>query len=131
MASIDLTQETFDREVLESEQPVIVEFWAPWCGPCHAVAPVLEQIARERRGELKLVKVDVAEEPELAARFALASIPTIVLFEDGAPVAQAVGALRKPQLERALGLTAPSEHGRTAESGGLKRLVTRLAGRRS
>lgn len=95
-----MTTETFDRDVLASEQPVIVDFGAPWCGPCHAVAPVLERIAAERSEELSVVKVNIDEEPELAVRFGVASIPTILLFADGAPVAGAVGARNKAQLEQ-------------------------------
>ena len=107
MSSHAVTMETFERDVLRSEHPVIVDFWAPWCGPCHAVAPVLERIAAERSGQLSVVKVNIDEEPELAARFGVSSIPTIVLFEDGAAVAGTVGAKRKAQLETALGLSGP------------------------
>ena len=98
------TTVNFDTEVLASEQPVIVDFWADWCGPCHLVAPVLDQIAAERAGELRLVKVNVDEQPELAARYGVQSIPTILLFRDGRPAAAAVGAQPKKALEKALGL---------------------------
>lgn len=124
MPAIAVTSSTFQREVLASEQPVIVDFWAPWCGPCHAVSPVLERIAAERAGELKLVKVDVDEEPELATRFGITSLPTIVLFRDGEPVAGAVGARGKTQLERALGLARADG---PADNPGL---LARLFGRR-
>jgi thioredoxin 1 len=96
--------DNFDREVLQSEKPVIVDFWAEWCGPCHAVSPVLDRIAEERSGELKLVKVNVDEEPELAQRYGIVSIPTIVLFRAGEPAAAAIGAQPKPAIERTLGL---------------------------
>jgi thioredoxin 1 len=100
-----ITEGTFDTEVLESEQPVIVDFWAEWCGPCHAVAPVLDRIAEERAGELKLVKLNIDEEPEIASRYGIASIPTMVLFKDGEPAAAAIGAQPKGMLEKNLGLT--------------------------
>lgn len=99
-----VTDATFDQEVLASEKPVIVDFWAEWCGPCHAVSPVLERIAEEREDELKLVKVNIDEQPELAQRYGIASIPTMILFEDGEPKKAAIGAQPKTSLERQLGL---------------------------
>ena len=95
-----VTESTFEAEVLESEKPVIVDFWAEWCGPCHAVAPVLDRIAEERDGELKLVKVNIDEERGLAERYGIASIPTMILFRDGEPAAAAIGAQPKGALER-------------------------------
>jgi thioredoxin 1 len=103
-----VTTETFEAEVLQSEQPVIVDFWAEWCGPCHAVAPVLDKIAEERAEELKLVKVNIDEEQELARRYGIYSIPTIVLFKGGEPAAAAIGAHPKSKIEQALGLAAAS-----------------------
>jgi thioredoxin len=94
----------FETEVLESEQPVIVDFWAEWCGPCRAVSPVLEAIAEERRDELRVVKVNIDDEPALAQRYGVMSIPTIVLFKAGEPAAAAIGAQPKRMLERSLGL---------------------------
>ncbi len=99
-----VTEETFEQEVLHSETPVLVDFWAEWCGPCHAVAPVLERIAEEREGELKLVKVNIDEEQELAVRYGVMSIPTMMLFRDGEPAAAVAGAQPKGAIERALGL---------------------------
>ena len=99
-----VTEATFEQEVLNSEKPVIVDFWAEWCGPCHAVAPVLERIAEERADELKLVKVNIDEEQGLAIRYGVQSIPTILLFKGGEPAAAAIGAQPKTALERALGL---------------------------
>jgi thioredoxin 1 len=99
-----VTEATFDQEVLKSDQPVIVDFWAEWCGPCHAVAPVLDKIADERQGELKLVKVNIDEEQGLAQRYGIVSIPTMVLFKGGEPAAAAIGAQPKGALERSLGL---------------------------
>jgi thioredoxin 1 len=96
----------FEQEVLQSEKPVLVDFWAEWCGPCHAVSPILERIAAEREDELKLVKVNIDEEQDLAIRYGVQSIPTMILFKDGEPAAAAIGAQPKGALERALGLEA-------------------------
>ncbi len=101
-----VTESTFDQEVLTSDKAVLVDFWAEWCGPCHAVAPVLDKIADERGDELKLVKVNIDEEQSLAQRYGVASIPTMILFRDGQPAASAIGAQPKAALERSLGLTA-------------------------
>ncbi len=102
--AVEATEATFEQEVLESEKPVIVDFWADWCGPCHMVSPILDRIADERADELRLVKVNIDEEPALASRYGVMSIPTIVLFKDGKPAAAALGAQPKRALERALGL---------------------------
>ena len=102
----DVTEATWDDEVLKSATPVLVDFWAEWCGPCHAVAPVLDRIADERQGELKLVKVNIDQEQGLAMRYGIQSIPAMVLFKDGEPAAAAIGAQPKGSLERSLGLVA-------------------------
>ncbi len=104
--AIDVTEATFEQEVLQSDKPVLVDFWAEWCGPCHAVSPVLEKIAEERGDELKLVKVNIDEEQGLSMRYGVMSIPTMILFRDGQPAAAAIGAQPKSSLERALGLAA-------------------------
>ena len=98
-----VTQATFEHAVLDARGRVLVDFWADWCMPCHAVAPILEQIAEERN--LTLVKVDYDQERELAERYGVQSIPNMILFEDGEPRAQTIGALPKHALEQALGLT--------------------------
>jgi thioredoxin 1 len=99
-----VTEETFEQEVLSSDVPVLVDFWAEWCQPCHMVEPHLERIAEERDGQLKLVKVNIDEEQGLARRYGIASIPAMVLFRDGEPAAAAIGAQPKSALERSLGL---------------------------
>jgi thioredoxin 1 len=102
--STAVTESSFEQEVLQSDKPVIVDFWAEWCGPCHAVSPVLDKIAEERGGELRLVKVNIDEEPALAQKYGIVSIPTIVLFKSGEPAAAAIGAQPKSAIERSLGL---------------------------
>jgi thioredoxin 1 len=96
------TEATFEQEVLKAGEPVLVDFWAEWCGPCHAVSPVLEKIADERK--LKLVKVNIDENQQLQQRFGIQSIPHMILFEDGEPKAAAIGAQPKGMLEKSLGL---------------------------
>ena len=100
----NVTEQSFDAEVLQSDKAVLVDFWAEWCGPCHAVAPILNQIVEEREG-LRLVKVNIDEEPDLARRFGIMSIPTMILFEGGEPKAAALGAQPKGMLEKSLGLS--------------------------
>jgi thioredoxin 1 len=100
-----VTEETFDEQVLGSEQAVLVDFWAEWCGPCHAIAPVLDQIAEER-SDLKVVKLNIDEQPAVAQRYGVMSIPTLILFKDGEPAAAAVGAMPKTMLEERLGLAS-------------------------
>ena len=104
--AVSVTESTFDEEVLQSDKPVIVDFWAEWCGPCHAVSPVLDKIADERSDELKLVKVNIDEEQSLATKYGIASIPTMILFKDGEPSAAVIGAKPKGAIERDLGLVA-------------------------
>jgi thioredoxin len=99
-----VTEQSFEQEVLQSETPVLVDFWAEWCGPCHAVEPVLQRIVEERNGDLKLVKLNIDEQPALAARYGVQSIPMMILFKEGEPAAAAIGAQPKSSLEKALGL---------------------------
>jgi thioredoxin len=104
----DVSETTFDQDVIEGskEKAVLVDFWAEWCGPCHAVSPVLEKIAEEHKDDLKLVKVNIDENQNLAGRYGVMSIPTMILFKDGEPAAAAIGARPKSDLEKQLGLTA-------------------------
>lgn len=101
---ITLTEANFDQEVLSSETPVLVDYWAPWCGPCRQLGPVIEEIAGERADTIRVGKVNVDEHPELAKRAGVQGIPLVVLYRDGQRVAQAVGAQPKTALEQALNL---------------------------
>ena len=94
MSVIQITSDNFEAQVLQADCPVLVDFWAPWCGPCRMVSPVVEEIASEQPG-IRVGKVNVDEEPELAGRFGVMSIPTLVVFRQGRAVAQAVGARPK------------------------------------
>ena len=96
---INATDENFKQEVLESDLPVLVDFWAAWCGPCRMVAPVVEEITREYRGKLKVCKLNVDEAPEAASRYGIMSIPTLAIFKDGKVVDKIMGALPKSELE--------------------------------
>jgi thioredoxin 1 len=98
-AEIEVTVDNFKTEVLESDVPVLADFWAEWCVPCKMVAPVLEQIAGEQAGKLKIAKVNVDEQGELASQFGIISIPTLLLFKDGEVVNKQVGAGSKEMIE--------------------------------
>ena len=102
MAEITLTSANFQAEVLDSPLPVLVDFWAVWCGPCRMVAPIVAQIAEEQAGVVKVGKVNVDEEPGLAGRYGISSIPTLMLFKNGQPVNTMVGARPKAQIEQML-----------------------------
>ena len=94
-----ITKENFESEVLKSEIPVLLDFWATWCGPCMMIAPTLEEIAAENEGRLKVGKINVDEEMELAMRFGVTSIPLLVVMKDGQIVKKAVGAMPKAKIE--------------------------------
>lgn len=104
MSIQSLTSETFRQEVLEVEQPVLVDFWAAWCGPCRRMLPALEELASESEGRFKVVKVDVGDEPELAARYGVQALPTLVVFRDGEVAQTLVGYKDKAVLLAALGV---------------------------
>ena len=102
MAVITITKENFEAEVLKSAQPVLLDFWAAWCGPCRMLSPIVDEVAEERT-DVKVGKVNVDEQPDLAAEFGVMSIPTLLLFENGTLVRQAVGARPKSGVLELLG----------------------------
>lgn len=102
MNELNVKKDNFDQEVLKSEVPVLVDFWAEWCGPCKIVGPIVAEIAQEYEGKAKIVKVNVDEEPELAQQFGIMSIPTMKFFKGGQPVGDIVGAAPKTTIEAEL-----------------------------
>ncbi|PPJ64053.1 thioredoxin [Cuspidothrix issatschenkoi] len=98
MSAAAVTDSTFKEEVLDNEVPVLVDFWAPWCGPCRMVAPVVEEIALQYDGQLKVVKVNTDENPQIASQYGIRSIPTLMIFKDGQKVDMVVGAVPRSTL---------------------------------
>ena len=98
MKPVELNDSNFDKEVLQAETPVLVDFWAVWCGPCRAIAPVVEQMAKEYDGKLKVGKLDVDNNPETSVKFGIRSIPTLLVFKGGRVVEQIIGAMPRQNL---------------------------------
>lgn len=98
MSVVHVTEENFKEEVLNSDIPVLVDFWAEWCGPCKMIGPIIDQLANELKGRMKVAKVNVDEAQSLAGDFNIMSIPTLLIFKGGEPVEQMIGAMSKDQL---------------------------------
>ncbi|MDR3553005.1 MAG: thioredoxin [Clostridia bacterium] len=99
-----VTSENFDQEVMKSDVPVLIDFWAPWCGPCRMVSPIVDELSTELGAEIKVVKINTDEEPELAAAFNVMSIPTLAVVKEGKVTATAVGARPKEEIRSVLGI---------------------------
>ncbi|WP_395151738.1 thioredoxin [uncultured Allofournierella sp.] len=103
MSVMTITSENFQQEVLNSNVPVLVDFWAEWCGPCRMMAPIVDQIAEEKAGSIKVGKIDIDQCPELAAQFGVMSIPTLIVFKNGQVACKNVGLVPKANVEQMLG----------------------------
>ncbi|PSB33133.1 thiol reductase thioredoxin [Chlorogloea sp. CCALA 695] len=101
-AAVQVTDASFKQEVLDSEVPVLVDFWAPWCGPCRMVAPVVDEIAQQYDGQIKVVKLNTDENPNVASQYGIRSIPTLMIFKGGQRVDMVVGAVPKTTLSNTL-----------------------------
>ncbi len=102
MSVVTITKENFEQEVLNSNIPVLVDFWATWCGPCRMMAPIVDEIAEEKAGQVKVAKIDIDQQPDLASRYGIMSIPTLVLFKNGEAVQKSVGLRPKADVEALL-----------------------------
>lgn len=102
MAEIQLTDDTFEKEVVQSPQPVLVDFWAPWCGPCRMLAPLVEELAKEYTGKVRVAKINTDEHPNAASRFRISAIPTLLFFKGGKVVEQLVGVHSKAEIKKTL-----------------------------
>ena len=99
---VTLNDANFEKEVLKSERPVLVDFWAPWCGPCRMVGPIVEEIASDYEGKAKVGKLNTEENPEITAQYGVISIPTLIVFKSGKPVNQIIGAVSKDVVKKKL-----------------------------
>ncbi len=100
--AVEVSDAEFDAEVIQSEQPVLVDFWAPWCGPCRQIAPLIDEITAENEGSAKVVKVNIDESPQAAQNYGVSSIPTLMVFKGGEVVERFVGAQPKSRLQEAI-----------------------------
>lgn len=102
MSEIQLTDDTFEKDVLQSSEPVLVDFWAPWCGPCRMLAPIIEEISKEYTGKARVAKINTDEHPNAASRFKISAIPTLLFFKGGKVVEQMVGVHSKAEIKKTL-----------------------------